>query len=625
MRAVWRPPPKLTINQWAETYGVLTAETSAEPGRWRSYGYQVAMLDAFCQTPVERVTIMKSARIGYTKILGHVIGYYIHQDPAPILIVQPTEGDAEGYSKEEIQPIISEVPELLERVGDPKSRTTGNTITKKHYPGGILHLVGANAARGFRRITVRLCLFDECDGYPPTAGQEGDQIKLGIKRTETYYNRKIALGSTPTNKGMSRIDASWEQSDKGYFVLSCPDCGGDHIRLFRPPENPLEIRGEEMAVSYIQWVDDNPRSAAWICPDCGTLIGQNSHHSMIEAGRWVGERWEWRKSTGFTFDPEFDGHIGFRIWAGYSYSPNSTPEKLVAEFLDSKDDWDTLKTFVNTVLGEPWEEKGESANEILLKARARGWGDKIPAAVLVLTAGVDIQADRIELEIIGWGESEESWSIDYIILPGDTTQPDVWADLGDTLRLRWPHASGASMSLAGVGIDSSFIPATVYAFCKKMRAKWIWPLRGRAGEHWPVVENMAARIRRMLKRKAKRIRPELVGVDEAKLIIMRRLKLAEPGPGFCHFPSDREKEYFAQLTGEQRVMRKVNGRLVPAWVKTRARNEALDCRVYGYAALKLAAPDFESLKKTLGAGSASTRRTRRKPRPKQKPRGTIIR
>jgi len=581
------PPPTLTVSEWADQYGVLSAESSAEPGPWRTYPYQKAMMDAFCAPEVERVVTLKSARIGWTKILGHVIGYHIHLDPCSMLIVQPTIDDAEGWSKEELTTAIEDTPVLLERVGDQKSRATGNTINKKHYPGGILHVIGANSPRGFRRITVRLTLFDEVDGYPPTAGTEGDQIKLGEKRTETFWNRKIGIGSTPTEKDFSRIEKAFERSSKGHFMLRCPECGGEHIRLFRQPEDPIVIRERKIPVSHLHWEDGKPETAAWVCPDCGSLIDHSNHRRMMQAGYWLGEHWEWRQETGFTFLPGFAGDIGFRIWAGYSYSPNSTPAKLVKEFLAVKEDPEELKTYVNTVLGETYEERGEKVSGHTLLDRCEPYEDEVPDGV-ILTMGCDVQADRIEAEIVAWSPTLESWSIDYQILPGETTQDQVWDDLLELTKARYRHANGMDIGISSVCVDSGYLPEKVYDFCRRA-GMHCYPTKGVTGQGRPVVEPLVDRRKRLRKTRAKKgVRPELVGVDEGKSVIQRQLKVAVPGPGYCHFPEGRDEEYFLQLTAEKLVVRYKKGRPFKEWVATRPRNEALDNRVLAYAALLLA-------------------------------------
>lgn len=556
-------------------------------------------MDAFVHPMVETVTAKKSARIGWTKIIGHVVGYHIHMDPCSQLIVQPTIEDAEGWSKEELTPMIEDTPVLLERVGDQKSRSTSNTITKKHYNGGISHVIGANSPRGFRRITVRIVLFDEVDGYPPTAGTEGDQIKLGIKRTDTFWNRKIGIGSTPTEKDFSRVDRSFSKSSKGYFVLECPHCGGEHIRLFRQPDDPVVIAGNEVPVSHLYWEDDDPSTAQWVCPENGCMIDHSHHRRMMDHGYWKGDHWTWRKNEGFVFTDGFSGHIGFSIWAGYSYSPNSTPVKLAAEFLSVKDDIEELKTFVNTVLGEVWEEAGEKVSDHILAQRRETFAAEVPADAWKLTCGVDIQGDRIELEVVGWSPTLQSWSVDYQILPGDTSQPDVWNELEHALRQRYLHQSGAELSIESVFVDSGYLTRSVVQFCHKAGAHVV-ATKGVTGAGRPVVESATRRAERLRKRKRKdSFRPELIGVDEGKAIVHRQLKVSKPSdPGYCHFPHERDDEYFAQMTAEKLMTRYRKGRPIKEWVQLRARNEVFDIRVLAYAAL-LYSGGVERMKKPV--------------------------
>jgi len=590
----WNPPPDLLISEWAETYGVLTAESSAEPGHWRNYPYQIAMMDAFCQPETEKVTILKSARIGYTKILGHVIGYHIHQDPCSMLVVQPTINDAEGYSKEELQPMIEETPALLRRIGSAKSRNSGNTLSQKKYPGGLLHMVGANAPTGFRRITVRNVFFDEVDAYPATAGIEGDQIKLGEKRSETFHNRKTAIGSTPTIKGLSRVEASFDQSSKGYFFLNCPECGGQHIRLFSQPTEPIILRGKEIPISHLNWEKGKPDTAKWVCPECGSLISHEHHRAMLNGGQWIGEDWEWTRTNGFSFADTFSGHIGFRIWAGYSFSPNSTPPKIATEFVQVSEDDEQLKTFVNTVLGESWEDKGEQANSHTLLSRREQYIHEVPEGGLILTLGADVQKDRIECEVVAWGKGEESWSIDYVILPGNTEQDEVWDDLEEVLKQSYHTLNGQKMQIRAACIDSGYLSKKVYDFVADFRSDYVFAVKGQPGRGRDIVLNKEARHRRLRKRLQARTRYEPVGVDEAKLLLYQRLaNIFLPGPGYCHFPMERDEEYFEQLTAEKLVKKRRNGIIRSEWVKTRERNEALDVRVYAYAALLLSGVDLD--------------------------------
>jgi phage terminase large subunit GpA-like protein len=581
----FRPRPDITPSEWADENGVLSAESSAEPGEWRTYSYQIAMMDAFVHPMVETVVVKKSARIGWTKILGHIIGYHVHLEPCPLLVVQPTIEDAQGWSKEELQPMIDDTPVLRGLVSDQKSRSSSNTITKKHYDGGIAHVVGANSPRGFRRITVKMVLFDEVDGYPPTAGTEGDQIKLGVKRTETFWDRKIGIGSTPTEKGFSRVEKHFDRSSRGYYILTCPHCGDEHVRLFRQPEKPLIVRDRELHVSHLHWPDGDPDSAAWVCSDCGGHIDHSHHRRMMNAGYWFGDDWEWRRETGFVFEDGFRGSIGFFIWAGYSYSPNSTPPKLANEFLSVKNDAEELKTFVNTVLGEAYEEKGEKPSSHVLMGRREQYADEVPSGVQTLTLGVDVQKDRIEAELVGWNRRRESWNINYYILPGDTAQKDVWDDLFDLIKQKFQHQSGAKLPIRGILIDSGFNTKQVYEFCKRAGIN-VFPGKGVTGKR-PIVEDEEQRRKRLRKQRRKGVKPEIIGVDEGKWLVYQQLGVVKPGPNYCHFPMERDEEYFLQMTAEKLMRRYHKGRPVLEWVPERARNEVLDCRVGALAAVHL--------------------------------------
>ena len=241
----FRPPEKLTLSEWADRYAFLSAESSAEAGRWHTLPYQKGMMDAVTDPAVEQITVMKSARVGYTKMINHAIGYHVHQDACPIMVVQPTVEDAQGYSKEEIAPMLRDTPCLAGLVSESKAKDGNNTILQKNFPGGTLSLVGANSPRGFRRVSRRVVLFDEVDGYPASAGSEGDQIKLGIKRTEYYWNRKIIAGSTPTVKDFSRIERMYEESDKRRYFVPCPECGEMQV---------LEWEN-------IKWINNDPETA----------------------------------------------------------------------------------------------------------------------------------------------------------------------------------------------------------------------------------------------------------------------------------------------------------------------------------------------------------------------------
>ena len=541
-------------------------------------------MDAFCHPAIERITLLKSTRVGYTKCLENIIGYYVHHDPVSILVVQPTIDDAEGWSKKELQNMIDSVPELSDLISD--KREAGNTIQVKNYPGGTLHIVGANSPRGFRRITVKIVLFDEVDGYPLVAGAEGDQIKLGTKRSDTFWDRKIGIGSTPTIDAFSRVTQSYNASSRGVLLLPCPDCGDRHMRLFRAPEAPIQVRGRDVPVSFLQWDKGKPETAKWVCPSCGTLIGHEHHRRMMSKCTWFGDAWSWDSENGFKFLEGFTGHIGMRLWAGYGFAAKTTPADIVAEFLEAKSNPEVLKTFVNTTLGEAWREGGDTVDETTIMRRAETYTAEVPDGVQGLFLGADVQKNRIECEIVGFNEHEESWSIDYFILPGEPIYTDVWDELADILTQTWSNAAGEQYSILHACIDEGFATSNVREFVRNA-GRHVTAMKGVDGQGRPIVETDQQRVRRLRKRRRKGVKPELLGVFEAKVLHYRRLALTEPGPGYCHAPDTREAEWFAQLTAEELVQRYRHGRPYGIWIKKRERNEAQDCRLLAIAALRL--------------------------------------
>ena len=565
-----QPPPKLSLSQWAERYAVLSKETSAQTGRFRAFPYQIGMMDAVTDPSITFVTVIKSARVGYTKILDHVIGYYMHQDPSPILMVQPRVEDAEDYSKTEVQPMIRDTPVLAALAGDVKAKDSNQTILKKTFSNGSsLSLVGANSPGGFRRITARVILFDEVDGYPTGgAGMEGDQIALGTKRAETFWNRKIVVGSTPTVKGMSRIDTSWADSDQRRYFVPCPHCGQFQVLEWGGIDSPYGFKWDkdESGVGM-------PETVYYVCSITGCVIHDFDKPDMVAAG-------EWRASK------PFNGHAGFHIWAGYSLFPNASWVNLVAEWLRVKDDPLTRQTFINLVLGESYDDKGDKAlNENKLLSRGEVWPAEVPDGVAVITVGIDTQDDRFELEVVGWGKNEESWSIDYETIEGDLETPDPWSRLDAYLKRIWYRADGRGFETMAACIDSGgHHTQKVYDFAKERLGRRVWAIKGESaigGKRSPVWPTKKP------SRKTKAsFRPIILGVNAAKDSVRSRLHIEQAGPGYMHFPSIRDVGYFAQLTSERSVRKTSSGQHYRVWELPPGRaNEALDCRVYSYGAL----------------------------------------
>ena len=562
--SAFRPPRKLTLSEWADTYAFLSSESSAEGGRWHTLPYQKGIMDAISSNSVEQVTVMKSARVGYSKILNHVIAYHIHQDPAPIMLVQPTIEDAQGYSKEEIAPMLRDTPCLRGVVSDAKAKDGANTILQKQFPGGTLSLVGANSPRGFRRVSRRVVLFDEVDGYPASAGSEGDQIKLGIRRTEYYWNRKIVAGSTPTVKDFSRVERMFQQTDQRRYFVPCPHC--NHMQYLRWPN--------------ITWSDNDPSTAAYKCESCSTLIPHAKK-------RWMVERGEWRPTA-----PGNGKHIGFHIWAAYSYSPNASWSNLVEEFLDAKHDAEQLKTFVNTVLGETWEDEYASkigADSLMERAAKETYKQHCPPVEgLALTIGCDVQDDRLSLSVWAWGREEEGWLVDRIKLYGSPSRPEVWKQLDEVLGKPYTNEAGDELRVLSCAIDSGgHHTQEVYHYARERAALGVIAIKGMGQKGKPPL-GKASKVDVNFKGKALKKGAQLfpVGVDGIKSLLFGRIKHNDVGPGYLHFYPTITTDYFEELTAEKQILRFRNGFPERIWVKkSQSPNEALDELNYAYAAL----------------------------------------
>jgi len=554
----------MTLSEWADSYAYLSAESSAEGGRWHTLPYQKGIMDAITNPKIEQISVMKSARVGYSKILNHVAAFHIHQDPCPIMIVQPTIEDAQGYSKEEIAPMLRDTPCLKGVVSEAKSKDGANTILQKQFPGGSLSLVGANSPRGFRRVSRRVVLFDEVDGYPPSAGTEGDQIKLGIRRTEYYWNRKIVAGSTPTVKDFSRVERMFLQGDQRRYFVPCPDCG--HMQYLK--------------WANMKWRDDDPDTASYCCESCGVWI-------PAAKKRWMVERGEWRPTA-----PGNGKHVSFHIWAAYSYSPNASWSTLVEEFLDAKNDAEQLKTFVNTVLGETWED--EYASKVGADALSERSADEkykqgvVPAEALLLTVGCDTQDDRLSLSVWGWGREEQGWLIDRVKIYGDPSRKEVWKQLDEIVQTPYESEDGRELKPMVVAIDSGgHHTSEVYQYARERQSLGVVAIKGMSTKNKPPIgkaSKVDLNAQGKTLKKGAQVFP--VGSDTIKSLLFGRLKHNDVGPGYLHFYPTVDKDYFEELTAEKQILRFRNGFPERIWVKkSSARNEALDELVYAYAAL----------------------------------------
>ncbi len=565
---------------------MLSPETAAEPGRWRTdrAPYLREIMDAWTDDDVETIVFKKSSQVGATEVVGNCVGHVIDVDQGPILVIQPTLEMGGIWSKDRLAPMIRDTKCLRGKVRDKRSKDADNTILHKTFDGGILSIAGANASAGLRSRPVRFLVCDEVDAYPASAGAEGDPIALAEKRTATFWNRKKLYISTPTVKGQSRIDALFEGSDQQYYNVPCPECG----------------EMQRLVWGQLKWLktDDGapiPDSARYECEFCAYLIGHEEKQEMLACG-------EWRPTS------DFDGVRGFHL--SELYSPWTTWAEMVADFDKKRRLPETLKTFINTSLGETWEQESEKFDPEDLAARAEAY-EIAPEGVLVLTAGVDVQDNRLEAELLGWGDLYESWSLEVKIFYGDPTIPwrsehSVWKELDAWLNKRFPTEAGPDLPISACCIDSGHHTDDVYRFTKPRWARRVYAVKGQGGGTLgtPIV----GRVSRSNKLKAPFF---LANVDQAKDRLFSWLAVENFGPGYCHFPM-YDAEYFAQLASEERIERISHGQRVRAYKQKRARNEALDLRVYNIVAAEILDPNFDALEAMM-----QRRRSEKKPEPKQ--------
>jgi phage terminase large subunit GpA-like protein len=514
-----------------------------------------------------------------------------------MLVLQPTVEMAQTWSKDRLTPMLRDTPVLKDRVKAPRSKNSVNTMLHKVYPGGHVTMTGSNAPASLASRPIRIVLCDEVDRYPPSAGAEGDPVSLARKRSTTFWNRKIMLTSTPTMSGISRIEHEFERSDKRYFYVPCSHCNHEQRLMWGQVKWDKDDEGEHL-----------PETAKYCCEECGTLWSEADRVSSIRGGTW--------KATG----PRTK-IAGFHL--SELYSPWSSIENMVRNFLSAKNNTQTLQTFVNTSLGEPWEDRGEQLDQHDLYARREKYDAPVPHEAMILTAGIDVQRDRIEMEVVGWGEGEESWNVDYKVIHGDPARDEIWQDLEDALHADYMHETGTNLHITSAVIDSGDQTTRVYDYVLKSRHPRLFAGKGVPGAGRPV-----AKVSRAASgRKKRSVDLYQVGVDDAKATIYARLRMTELGPGYCHFPLERDTEYFEQLTAEKLITKMRMGRPVPEWRKIRARNEVLDCRIYSYAALKILNPVWSPVAKRLYSKRVQVeehqelrRTTQRRPRPLRKKR-----
>lgn len=515
-------------------------------------------MDACSDPNIQEVVVMAGAQLGKTEAILNIIGYHIHHDPSPILVLQPTLDMAQAFSKDRVASgLIRSTPALRGKVKDPRSRDSGNTTLHKVFPGGALTMVGANSASGLASRPIRLVLCDEVDRYPTSAGTEGDPIQLARKRSATFWNRRIVLVSTPTNRGASRIEEAFEQSDQRYYYVPCKHCHHE----------------QTMKWSNVRWEPDKPDTAAYLCDSCGTLWSDSDRRWSIRNGVWKAHQ-------------PFKGIAGFAI--NGLYSPWTPLADGVKDFLAVKKNPEQLRVWTNTYLGETWEDAGEQIDDYALAER-REVMSHIPDEVVVLCAGVDIQDNRAEVSVIGYGRDEETWVVEHLTLWGDPSAPQLWTNLDSVLFKQYETISGRQIAIRSTCVDSGgHFTNSVYAYVKKHTGRRIFAIKGVGGEGKAVAG-------RPSRSNIAKVPLFPVGVDTVKSLLFARMRIEDSGAGYMHFSDTLDDEYFRQLTAEKVVTRFHKGFKKRVFEKIRARNEALDCMVYSYAAYAIIGVNVNTL------------------------------
>lgn len=579
VREAWaaglRPDPRLTVSEWADRYRMLTTKDSAVAGPWRTdrTPYLREIMDNLSShSRYRRVVFMKGTQIGATQAGNNFIGYKIDVAPGPILLVLPTIDVARRVSKQRVSTMIRACPRLAAKVKSEKSRASGNTIFSKEFEGGILMVTGSNSAAGLSSMPIEALFGDEIDRWAAEAGSEGDPLLLAEARTTNFPRRKTFLCSSPTTKGFSRIEKAFLLTDQRRYFVPCPHCG--HMDWIQWTSGGYY--GTQGIHHHIVFDNRDPATARMRCSGCGEDVPEHHKTRMLAAGEW--------RATATPQDPT---SVGYHLSALYAPLGWESWTKLVSMFLAVKHDPVELKGFVNTRLGETWEEAGTSAEPTSVLGRAREYAADVPAGVGTLTAGVDIQVDRIEVVVKGYGKGLESWLIAHEQIWGDPAQDKLWAELQQFLDMKFTHESGREVGIETVAIDSGFEANRVYRFCAMNRVRRVFAVKG-SSEMGRDIVGKASFTNQY------HVPLFLVGTDSCKEVIYGGLRVQSPGPGYMHFPKWISEEYAIQLTSEVAIRKHIKGKgSIRRWEKRPGlRNEALDCEVYALAAVHICTPGF---------------------------------
>lgn len=573
------------LSDWAADHFRLAGESSHQKGAWEAWFFQLGLMDFMSDDRIEELDVMKSKRVGYTKLVTAFVVYNIAHRRRKQAIWQPTDDDRDSYVKSEIDPVLDAVEAVR------KARKMGkgheDTIKFKQFRDCVLHLLGGKAARAYRRITVAVAILDEWSAFDQQIEKSGDPGGLAKGRLEGAPYPKFVGGSTPRIKGLDHVERACENAE-GFvrFHIDCIHCGLDH---------PLMWGGKGKAFGF-KWDDGDPDSVRHVCPHCLKPITQadylrggrpmNGTWVCLKTGLRYGPDRIWRDQAGMPANPPRS--LGSHIWA--AYSPQRSWLSIVKEFLEAlaalaKGDVGPMQLFVNETLGETWEMQGDRSDDHALQARAEPYAlCTVPIGGLILTCGIDVQRNRWELAVWAWGRGMESWTVDHHIIDGNPSSDEDWEQVTLYLQRRYPQAwHSGSMGISAISIDSSDQTQAVYNWVRRVGHSLpnLRAIKGSSEDHRPILgPSSAQEVNWRGQKWPNGVKLWTVGVDTAKDLLLGQLAIVTPGPGYVHFSIDLPREWYEQLTAEQRILAKTGGRETYKWVKRRPRNEVLDCRNY---------------------------------------------
>jgi phage terminase large subunit GpA-like protein len=607
------------LDDWSDKYRELPTETSAEHGQWSTDRFPFLRRIMKCLSPssiAKEIVSIKGSQLGFTEICLCWILYISKMNPGPSMYVQKTGDAAQDFSKQKLKPSIEICPAVADTLGDDKAKSLSNTWDNKGFPGGYVVLGGANSGPFLRSKSIRDAMLDEEDSYDANIDSEGSPVGMVRKRQQTFEDRKMYRLSTPKIKETSTIEPAYLRGSQEKYYLPCPRCGA----LFVLTWNLIKWNDEREN-------DTNLPTDIWCeCPHCAGRIDEHEKTWMLAKGAWMSEK----GSEGEPYEVGDVEFPSFHISSLYSPYGFYMWRDAVKEWLEWEETGDValLQVFINQTLGESFSLIGHEISYSYLFNRREVYSPDrdydIPSGGLVVTAGTDVQKDRIECEVVAWGMFDENWSLDYVVFYGDTSdlgdreglnsqgKPTVWRLLDEFLMKKYRHESGHPMGIECVTVDANYMSEPANIFCRVREDRRIFPLKGKYG--WG-----EGYYRRPKKRHERyRTWSFLAFVDELKSKTYSMLRVEEPGPGYCHFPKREtySEEHFKNMTSESLKTKIVSGKKRLGWeLPAGARNEQLDCRNYAYTAYLIYNPDMAARARALSTPVAQVAsRTETRPR-----------